>query len=97
MYNERFDFEKRAVFTVMMHSANGHLFDYELKRFVVLRANGVGYKPLDWKELNRSSEFHRRGILAFSTPSDAKGLTLILRDTSGMMPDKTLVFLPDKE
>jgi len=96
-YNKRFDFEKRAVFTVMMHSAAGHLFDYDLKRFVVLRADGVEYKPLEWKESNRSSEFHRRGILTFSIPSEVKGLTLILRDTSGRMPDKTLVFLPGKE
>lgn len=94
LYNERFAFEKRAVFTVMMHSANGHLFDYDLKRFVLLRADGVEYKPLEWKESNRSSEFHRRGILTFSIPSEVKGVTLILRDTSGRMPDKTLIFLP---
>lgn len=95
IYNERFDFEKKAIFTVMMHSANGHLFNYDLKRFVLLRADGVEYKPVDWKESNRSSEFHRRGILTFSIPSEVKGLTLILRDTSGMMLDKTLIFLPD--
>ncbi|MCC6545377.1 MAG: hypothetical protein IT392_12920 [Nitrospirae bacterium] len=97
IYEERFDLEKKAVFTVMMHSPNGHLFDYDLKRFVVLRADGIEYKNADWKESNQSSEFHRRGILTFSIPSEAKGLTLILRDTSGRMPDKTLVFLPDKE
>src|SRR3990170_4628806 len=56
-------FAKKAIFTVMMHSAAGHLFDYDLKLFVILKGNGVEYKPSDWRESNRSSEFHRRGIL----------------------------------
>ena len=89
-YKERFEFEKKAIFTVMMHSAAGHLFDYDLKLFVILKGNGVEYKPSDWRESNRSSELHRRGILAFSVPSGVKSLTLILRDISGRTPDKSL-------
>jgi len=89
-YKDRFDFENKVVFTIMMHSAAGHLFDYKLERFTVLRSNDMEYGPAEWTESNRSSDYHRRGMLIFKGPSPGRDIRLVFKDPSGYGKDKIL-------
>ena len=90
VYKDRFDFENKVVFTIMMHSAAGHLFEYNLKIFTVVRGNGEEYPPAEWIESNRSSDFHRRGMLIFKGPSPMRDIRLVFKGPSGYGKDQIL-------
>ncbi len=89
-YKDRFDFENKVVFTVMMHSAIGHLFDYKIEKIAMLHSNGMEYGPAEWTESNRSSDYHRRGMLIFPGPPPIKDIKIVFKDPSGYGKDKIL-------
>lgn len=66
-YQKRYQFDRKLVFTVMMHSAMGNLFDLRPEKWMFLMVNGKEeYQPEDWRESNRSMEFHREAVVTFS-------------------------------
>jgi hypothetical protein len=89
-YKKRFDFENNVVFTVMMHSASGNLFDYKLDSSTFLRSNGTEYRPTKWIESKRSSSYHRRGMLVFKNTPGMENIKLVIKDTSGSGTGKVL-------
>jgi len=89
-YKKQFNFEDNVVFTVMMHSASGNLYDYKLDSFTFLRSDGTEYIPSAWIESKRSSSYHRRGVLMFTNPPEMEHIKLVIKGTSGSGTEKAL-------
>lgn len=90
MYKKRYRFEDKIIFTVMMYSPTGNLFNYSIDRFTVLRSGKKEYKPEKWIESNRSTSHHRRGILIFTRLSNMEDIKLVFKDPSGYGKDRVL-------
>ncbi len=87
-YEERYHFDRKLVFTVMMHSPKGQLFDMHPERWMVFRLDPGGeYQPEHWDESNRSTDSHRQAVVVFAredgkplVASEAKTAELVFRD-----------------
>jgi hypothetical protein len=90
-YAKRYQFDRKLVFTVMMHSAKGQLLEQRPERRIRLRVDeGAEYEPENLYETNRSMEYHRQAVVAFGRSDGtsivspkAKILELVLLDPSG--------------
>lgn len=84
-YRERYLFDRNLVFTVMLHSAMGELFELHPEEWMVLRVDGEAeLVPKGWRESNRSVERHRRAVVTFGGDSivsaGQKGVVLVFKD-----------------
>ena len=87
-YQDRYHFDRKLVFTVMMHSPVERLFDMHPERWMVLRLDPGGeYQPERWDESNRSTDSHRQSVVVFAredgeplVASELKTAELVFRD-----------------
>ncbi len=90
MYKKRYGFENKIIFTIMMHSPSGNMMNYQIDAFMRLKVNNNEYKPVKWVESNRSTGYHRRGMIFFDVSPYTKKIQLLLKDTSGGGTDRIM-------
>lgn len=90
-YLKEYQFDRKAVFTVTIHSAAGLLFDLHPKEWTVLRVKGdEEHPPHLWAESKRSIDYHREAVLTFDgrhghpiVSPELKAVELIVKDPAG--------------
>lgn len=66
-YHARYHFDRKLVFTVVVHAPKGRLLEMKPQERVVLRLDsGEEYTPENWSDSNRSTEFRREAVVTFA-------------------------------
>ena len=87
-YQDRYDIDRKLVFTVVMHTPKGRLFDVKPERLMAIRLNsGEEYESESWTDSNRSTASRREAVATFGRPDGqpilapgTKTLELVWRD-----------------
>lgn len=92
-YLNEYEFDRKPVFTVTIHSAMGRLFDLQPKEWMTLRVKeDEEHPPYHWSESNRSIDYHREAVLTFDgrhghriVSPELRGVELIVKDPAGKL------------